>query len=219
MVMHKFQDIFLVIKGFIILNLSMVLFTILVAELHIFLVPSVPNVTMLLLASTMAYICCIIYLYFQTKQVPAFSFNYKGILYLACGMVTMWLYHKISRQFITVNRSPVIDLMKYDNIYKYLNLVCAIILGPIAEECIYRGVFVKLLLTRGTLSALLLSSLFFVISHLFYYNYGLSFAMLLNAMYFFIFSIIAGVIYTQAGLVAAMLLHIFNNFYILVLKG
>ena len=205
-----------VLEGYVVLWVSKILFTIFAAKLH-FAIPFVPDTTMLLLSSVMACIITIIYLIFRTKYTPIFTISKKACLYSALGIGIIWSFHIISSYIFVSHSAPVLEYIKGNDVYKYINIICFIILGPITEEIIYRGYFVKLLIPKGTVSALLITSLLFVTSHLLLHNYGFS-AVLVLGIYFFIFSMTAGFVYTQAGLVAAILVHIFNNLYVLVVN-
>lgn len=216
MITPKYKNIVYVLEGFVVLWLLEILFAILAGVLH-FSIPFAPVITMALLSSVIACTLTILYLLFRTRFIPIFTINNKALLYSGLGIVIIWFFHIISSYIFDSHSNPFLEYIKCKPVYKYINIICFIILVPITEEIVYRGYFVKLLIPKGTLSALLITSVLFVTSHLLLHNYS-SLAMLVLGIYFFIFSMTAGFIYTRAGLVAAILVHMFNNLYVLVVN-
>jgi len=211
------SNIVFVIEGVVVLTLSQIVFAILAGVLH-FTFRFVPIVTLALLCSVVATTLTILYLSFRTRCAPIFTVNNKTILYCVSGMIIFWIFHIILSFIFPGKNAPIVEYIKCGHPYKYINFVCFIMLAPIAEEIIYRGYFLKLLLPKDTLNALLITSVLFVTTHLLFHNYGLNLALLVYGIYFFLCSMTYGVVYKQAGLIAAISIHIFNNLHIWVIN-
>jgi membrane protease YdiL (CAAX protease family) len=217
MIPERYKNITILLEGFAVLFLSKLFFTTRAAKLH-FELPFVPDMTMILLAALVACIVTIFYLLCRTNYIPTFTLNNETILYSFFGIAIMWIFHLISSIILVKHAAPLDYTINCKDIYKYLNILCAIMLLPITEEVIYRGYFIKLLMPKGTLSALLITSGLFACSHLLLRNYS-SLEMLVLGIYFFIFSMTAGFVRIRAGLVAAIFVHVFNNSYVLIINS
>lgn len=133
---------------------------------------------------------------------PLESINSKEIVYGFIIIFGLLLFNIIT--FLPLNIAKLIAIYKYPPKFDYLFLI-AITIIPILEELFYRKISFELLTKKfNNIKIVLLSSVMFVVAHLFATH-----ASLLSV---FVGGIVLGIIYLKSrNLVFVIVLHIFIN--------
>lgn len=173
-----------------------------------------PLVTVEMLSSSaVSPIVAIIYLAWRCKFVPKFSISRETFLCFIAGIVLVWIVAFVSLLYFDRRIPFAQEIIKTNYPYYYLNLFLVVLWGPLLEETLVRGYFFEIL--KGSWSnttALLLSSILFVIFHGIWGTFDISLLLIL------LYSIIFTLIYIEGGLIASIVVHAFANFYLTYLN-
>ncbi len=145
------------------------------------------------------------YLGFSRKNLK------KGVLWAIAVALTLYVIHEIL--IIWISPAPGIlnqirALKNSGSVYFYYNLVfLPVILGPLFEECVYRGILYSPYRKKyGPKIGIVLIALFFCITHV-----GS------NPIYFFLSGILLGVLYEKTeSIISTIVSHSAYNLFVLL---
>lgn len=131
----------------------------------------------------------------------------QTVIFITLGLITCFaLTNFINYYCLTLNlfnKPSATFSYKLDDISDYLiSLISLAVIPAIGEELIFRGVIFNSLRQKGTLFAVIISSLFFT---LFHFNIS-------QLFYPFLFGLILGFMYSKTNnLITTILIHFINN--------
>lgn len=169
---------------------------------------------------TLIYVISLIAAILFLKRISIHNFTYRTIRFDYRVFLVLIFLGIFYRLFIDPlyriniingnNNIPQIteqDIGSYKVIAMILN---TIILLPILEEIIFRGIILKSLLkTKKAYLAILVSSVLFALIHISYYPLNFNYIIVINA---FVISIITSHVYIKYGLFYSILFHSVLNF-------
>lgn len=217
--MQKYNNSLTVAEGVIVLILFQIVGICLLGDMLHRVFPSAPTLTTNILSSSaIAPVLTIFYLWVRTKNFPKIVLNRDNILTTVSGIVLIFI---VSLFYVMIFRSNLFikNLLVIPGIFKNINVVWFVFWAPITEEILFRGYFLNILTCHGKIQALVISSLLFVAVHLLFAGVGINLSTILEIGFLFIYSMIFGFCYLQAGIVSSILVHVFDNFYFLVVNS
>jgi membrane protease YdiL (CAAX protease family) len=148
------------------------------------------------------------------QKRPPIIISTEGFLRDSFGFIVgTWLLIFLIILFFDVERGLSLEIFSTrDRVSLGFILVTLILLGPMLEEYIFRGVYLEYMVpVLGLIPSTIVTSIIFIGYHAIWI--GISVVLLI----LFIFSILFSLAYVRGGLVGSFIVHSFVNFYFVVL--
>lgn len=210
----KIKSLFLVLGGFICLNIAHFVFGHLLEPLLYSIFPSIPKISNAIISSSsISPVIAIIYFIITTKRYPILIFDKNLFPHILAGLFLAWLVFFLN-MIVSQREIPFAqNIISSPKPFLYINIFLVVIWGPLLEEILCRGYFYEML--RKSWSdkyAFLLSSLLFVIPH------GIWGSFDINLIFIFLYSGIFTIVYTNGGIVASVIVHSSVNAFLLLIN-
>ena len=205
----------LVFKGFGVLTIAYFLPWFFLMPFLTSIFPSAPeDLISRISSSAIAPVIGTLYLSLKTRQIPTIIQKWGSLYTAIAGMAGVWLLTLILSSIVGKIELFNKELFEHGSPTNMIYIFLYMIWAPLVEETFFRGYVLEILRRWSNIGALLLSSFFFTVPHLFTQDIMFGGTVgLLMAIEHFIMSVILGLSYMQGGLISAIVVHAFANFY------
>jgi membrane protease YdiL (CAAX protease family) len=208
--LSKFENVNIVLEGFLILLAAHFLGSEFITRAVLTFYPNTPLLTAAIIGSSnISALVAVIYMALRSWEFPAAIVGPHLITGAVGGVVLSWLVTFLLLVFYEGIVPYIKDVLSLPAPYKYHGIVSIVLWSPLIEELMARGFFFELLKRRwGLLYATLGSTFLFVLAHAIWGGFG--FSLFILSLYSFAFTFA----YVQSGLFGSVVSHVFVNAFL-----
>lgn len=175
---------------------------------------NIPLVTVEIVSSSaLSPLVVLLYLALRIGWVGKLNINREVLMYALAGITMSFFLVFIEAILLGKDITFAQEIIDAPRPYSYLNMFLVIMLGPIAEEVLFRGYIFEIMQdTWGKTFACIGSTMVFVILH------GLLGSFDASLIFIMLYSVIFLITYLQGGLVSSISVHVFVNSYLIYLN-